>query len=106
MNSERLETNKRILEKIKKLIESDNYIFTEHALNRQNERIIMPLDVLYVLKNGRHEEDKTSYSVKHQCWHYAITGNTTEGINLRVIITFEDELIIITVIKLTKHKRL
>jgi hypothetical protein len=55
--------------------------------------------VLYVLKTGAREDSKDLFDVKRQIWKYAIRGNTTDEISLRVIIAFEDEMIIITVMR-------
>lgn len=90
------------LKKIRSFLATDNYIFTDHATEQANKRKASVVDVLYVLKNGRHEEKKTIFSVKHQCWHYAINGMTTEGINLRVIVAVEKGLVIITVITIQR----
>jgi hypothetical protein len=94
---------KDILKKIRHLIETDNYIFTEHANGQAKKRKTTIVDVLHVLRNGRHEEEKTIFSIKHQCWHYAINGDTIERSNLRVIVAIEDGLVIITVIKLHRN---
>jgi hypothetical protein len=56
------------------------------------------------LKNGFHERAYTVFEVKKQTWKYAIRGKTPDGIDLRIIVAFMDEMAIITVIKLTKGK--
>jgi hypothetical protein len=52
------------------------------------------------LKNGNREEEKELFDVKKQMWKYAIRGKTIDGVNLRVIVAFEEEMIIITVVRL------
>jgi len=42
--------------------------------------------------------------VKRQTWKYAIRGRTPDGIDLRVIVAFLEEMAIITVIEITKRK--
>lgn len=91
-----------LLARIKKCIDNDNYIITNHAIKRQDERSIVLADILYVLRNGFHEEDKTLFNVKYQSWNYAIRGTTTDGTNLRIIIGFEEKMVVITVIKIVK----
>jgi hypothetical protein len=81
-------------------IQKGTYSVSAHALERQNQRLIDLKHVLYVLKTGTREESKDLFDVKRQMWKYAIRGKTTENINLRVIIAFEDEMIIITVMRL------
>ena len=79
MTSE-FEEDRQVLEKIRRLIATDNYIFTEHALKRVDERKVSVFDALYVLKTGRHERDKTQLNSKYQVWNYAISGTTVDGI--------------------------
>jgi len=88
-----------LLQKVKEHIEKGTYIISTHALERQNLRGIALQQVLYVLKNGIREEAKELFDVSRQMWKYAIRGKTLDGINLRVIIAFEGEMIIITVMR-------
>ncbi len=88
-----------LLKKIREHVQKGTYIVSAHAFQRQNERLIDLKHVLYVLKNGAREEKKDLFDVKTQMWKYAICGKTIDGISLRVIVAFEDEMIIITVIR-------
>ncbi len=94
-----LKTNE-LLRKIKDHIQKGTYVVSAHALQRQNQRLVTLEDVLYVLKTGVREDSKDLFDVKNQAWKYAIRGHTTDEITLRVIISFEDEMIIITVMRI------
>jgi hypothetical protein len=91
--------------KLKKMIidclSKGSYRFTRHALEEQKNDNLDLLDVLRVLKTGVHEKDKTILTNKH-VWKYAIRGKTEDLREVRVIIAFENEMIIITVIELKK----
>ncbi len=89
-----------LLRKIRDHVQKGTYIVSAHALQRQNERLVDLKHVLYVLKNGCREEDKDLFDIKRQMWKYAIHGKTIDGINLRVIVSFEEEMIIITVMRI------
>ncbi|MGC1878683.1 MAG: DUF4258 domain-containing protein [Rhabdochlamydiaceae bacterium] len=89
-----------LLEKVKESIATENYRFSWHAIQRGEERLISFQDTLYVLVNGVHEEKKSSFDSKNRTWKYAIRGKTTDGFDTRVIIAFEKEMVIITVIRL------
>lgn len=102
MNCDRPMKEENLLQKIKKYIDSGNYIITKHAVKRRDERSVLGVDIMYVLQNGFHEEDKTSFSTKYQAWNYAIRGKTVDGIDLRVIVGFMDKMVVITVIKILK----
>jgi hypothetical protein len=57
-------------------------------------------DTLHVLKTGFHENKKTSFNNVFQTWNYAIRGVTEDLKNVRVIISFSSEMMIVTVIGL------
>lgn len=87
-----------LLEKIKECIEDGRYIITTHALERQDERVIDTLVVLYVLKTGYEEKKKSHFDAQYNAWKYAIRGTTLDNLDIRIIVAFdENEIIIITV---------
>ena len=86
-----------LLRKIREHVQKGTYIISAHALERQNLRSVDLKDVLYVLKNGVRDEEKDLFDNKRQAWKYAIHGKTTENVNLRIIIAFENDMVIITV---------
>jgi hypothetical protein len=88
-----------LLKRVRYHLEKGTYIVSAHALQRQNERLVSLEDVLYVLKTGVREEKKDLFDVKRQMWKYAIYGKTKDEIKLRVIISFEEEMILITVMR-------
>ena len=89
-----------LLKKIADHIQKGTYSVSAHELERQHQRLIDLKHVLYVLKNGTREESKDLFDVKRQMWKYAIRGKTLDEINLRIIISFEDEMVIITVMRI------
>jgi len=98
VKSDRPAQIERLLETIKESLKEKKYRITEHAIVRHKERSISLNDVLYVLKNGYHEKRKTSFDNKFKTWKYAIRGKTIENLDVRVIVAFVEEMIIITVI--------
>ena len=91
-----------ILEKIKKHIDSGNYRLSKHAIKRQYEREISLPKALYVLAHGFHEEKMSLFDTTFQTWKYAIRGKTVDGIDLRVVVAFVQEMIIITVMQVAR----
>ena len=62
--------------------------------------------MLYVLKNGYHERHKTSFDEAFQTWKYAIRGKTLDGIDIRIIISFDDVgMMIITVMHIVGERK-
>lgn len=70
-------------------------------MQRQREREIGLLDALYVLKTGTHDKRKTFFDTNHKTWKYAVRGKTVDDVDLRVVIAFDEEdMIIITVMEI------
>lgn len=92
-----------LFETIKECIDKGNYILTTHALDNQDKRDITLPAVLYVLKNGRHEKQKTTFDAVNNSWKYAIRAKTLNDLDIRIIVSFnEDKMIIITVMLVGK----
>ena len=89
-----------ILKKVRDHVRKGTYILVKHAIQRQEERGINLPDVLRILEHGRHEKNMDSFDVKNQSWKYAIRGKTISGIDLRVVVAFQQEMVIITVIRI------
>ncbi len=82
-------------------IERGHYLDTRHATDRQTERSISRTEILYVLRNGRHEKSKDQYQERFKAWNYAIRGRTIDKREVRVIVSFdENNMLIITAIEL------
>ena len=87
-----------LCDRICECVENDQYTQTKHALQRESERSIELSDALYVLKMGYHEKRKTTFDEAYGAWKYAIRGFTLDDLDIRVIIAFdEDNMLIITV---------
>lgn len=87
-----------VLEKIRVCIEQEQYLFTNHALDRVTERGIDIQTVINVLLSGYEEKKKTTFDKEKKSWKYAIRGMTIDDVDVRIIIAFdEDEMLVITV---------
>ena len=54
-----------------------------------------------MLTNGRHEKNKDQYQERYQAWNYAIRGRTVDKRDLRVVVSFdEDNMLVITAVDL------
>jgi hypothetical protein len=87
---------------IRNCVSSGNYVDSSHAIDRQNERGILRLEIVFVLENGRHEKSKDKFDELHAAWNYAIRGKTIDKRDLRIIVSFDEvtNLLIITAIEL------
>src|SRR5437868_2040823 len=90
--------------KIRDCIDQGLYRQSKHAIDRELERKIEIPDVLYVLKNGYHEKQKTTFDETFQKWKYAVRGMTLDEMDIRIIIAFDDDgMMIITVMHVVKE---
>ena len=90
-----------LLNAVRGCVESGRYFDTRHATDRQAERSISRSELLYVLKNGRHEKSKDQYQERYRAWNYAIRGKTIDKKDVRVVVSFdENNMLIITAIDL------
>lgn len=98
MPSKRPKKIEYLIERIKSCIASGAYRDTFHAALRKNERNITLPEIIHVLTTGRHEKSKDRFDEAFNAWNYAVRGQTVDGLDLRVIVSFDDErdLLIIT----------
>jgi len=95
-----------LIDKIRKCISAGKYRETVHAIIRKKERAIFLPEILHVLNTGKHEKAKDHFDEVFNAWNYSIRGWTLDGMDLRVIVSFDDEidLLIITVFYVEKRR--
>ncbi len=86
-----------------KCLDEGRYLDTRHATERQEERSITRPELLKVLRTGFHEKKKDQFKEEYQAWNYAIRGKTVDERNLRVIVSFDlNGMLIISAIDLDR----
>jgi hypothetical protein len=90
----------QLQKEILKHMEEDSYRLTKHADEELKNDSLDLSDILYVLKNGKHNHKKTEFNNEYQTWRYAIEGTTKYLKKVRVIIAFISEMLIITAMEL------
>lgn len=95
-----------LLDSVRDCIRLGKYRDTYHARLRQKERSITLLEILHVLNTGRHEKSKDTFDLAFTAWNYAIRGDTIDGKDVRVVVSFDEErdLLIITAISLKMRR--
>lgn len=92
-----------LMVEVRRCLETGKYLDTRHATERQAERDITRPEVLKVLRTGFHEKKKDQFKEEYQTWNYAVRGKTVDARNLRVIISFDPNgMLIISAIDLDK----
>lgn len=93
----------RILEKIRQLAADGTYFVVGHAVKRMNQRDVGDPEIRFILMHGFREPQKDRYVLEFNTWNYAMRGKTFEDRNLRIIVSFDNnDMLIITVIDLEK----
>lgn len=97
-------TDHDLYKQIEQRIKTGDYVFTTHAKQRQQKRVISDLTVLNILETNyrrKRNKIKDSYTEGHKDWNYCIEGSDDDENKIRIIISFDDNLmLIITVIRL------
>lgn len=92
-----------LLSDVARCLTSGEYFDTFHSTTRLALRGITRADIEHVLRSGWHERSKDSFDVAHAEWNYAIRGVTIDDRRLRVIVSFDEEvLVIVTAIDLDR----
>lgn len=94
-----------ILGEVRKHIKAGKYRITNHAQERQDKHQLTLPNLLFILSTGFHEKEKTLFSNEFQTWKYAIRGKPIDdSIEFRIIVAFDKEMAVLTVIKLEVRK--
>ncbi len=103
MNVSRPNKLLNLMSTIRTCIDEGRYLDTRHARERQIERQINRPEILYALKGGHHEKSKDRFDEAYDAWNYAVRGKTVDRRELRVIVSFDENgMLIITAIDLKK----
>ena len=87
-------------------LKSGNYYFTHHAKKRTKQRVnVSELQVIRILrsKSKYHESQKDRFNEEKQAWNYSIRGKSVDSEDIRVILSFDkNNMLIITVMNMGK----
>ena len=99
-------TTSEVFSLIDKALNSGEYIISRHGRKRGKERGVTALNIVQALRrpDRRHEAKKDKYDVGMLDWNYSILSSDIEDRKLRIILTFSEHMLIVTVIVLSKGK--
>lgn len=88
-------------ERVARAVAKGQYIVSNHAYERAQDRLVPIPHVEHVLLHGFHEKRKDTFKAEFNAWNYSIRGKSPDRVNVRVVVTFEgDGLLVVTVINL------
>lgn len=94
-----------VLSLIQERARSGAFIILPHAVLRREERQVTVAEISFVLMKGDREPSKDEFKSAFGSWNYAMRGLTVDGRNLRIVVAFdENEMLIVTVIPLGKRR--
>jgi len=79
------------LYRIRRCLETGDYILRAHQKQRERERGVTRAEVLFVLKNGKINLNRCGFDTKLQREKYAIQGRTIDSRQLEIIVAFDEE---------------
>ena len=91
-----------LIDRIRSELENGNERYVDHALERLQQRQVTRQEVRQVLRAGFHEKRKDTFKEEYGSWSYSVRGKTVDKRTLRVVVSLEENLLVITVIDLDK----
>lgn len=91
MGREVNDVKKEVLEALK----NNKIAFTNHARDMMVQRGITAPDIKYALKGGRNVQEESEQSASKGIT-YSIHGSSVDGDPLKVVVAFEDDMLVIT----------
>jgi hypothetical protein len=89
-----------LLRRVQEALTTGQYRVLPHARQRCSERDVSALDVENVLEAGRHVSHRDRYDDHADAWSYCFEGSSVDGDPLRVVVAFDDWMLIVTVVRL------
>lgn len=85
---------------VREHVEEGRYRLTAHARERMEQRRVTLPELSYALRHGWHEKRKDSYEEPYSAWSYAVRGQTIDERRLRIIVSFDGDMLVVTVVDL------
>lgn len=90
----------KLFELVEKCISNIEYVFLPHAKARSSYRSILEPVVLDILQNKRNtkrkrNKKKDTFRENNKTWNYCIEGNDSNNEIIRIILSFDDNLMLI-----------
>ena len=89
-----------LLDRVSQAVTSGRYRILPHARQRCDERKISAPDIEVALEGGRYVPRRDRYDERHGDWSYCFEGASGDGERLRVVVAFEDWMLVVTVVAL------
>jgi hypothetical protein len=89
-----------LVRRVADAIASGRYRILPHARQRCDERAVSAADIEHALENGHPVPRRDRYDGPAGDWSYCFEGNTVDEDSVRVVVAFEDWMLVVTVVRL------
>ena len=89
-----------LVERVSRAVATGEYRILPHARQRCDERRVSVPDIEAALDSGRHVARRDRYDERYGDWSYCFEGKSVDGDPLRVIVAFENWMLVVTVVLL------
>ncbi len=93
---------KLLLDLVAQAVATGRYRILPHARQRCSERDVSAADIEAALENGRHVPKRDRFDEGHGSWSYCFEGRSVDDDSLRVVVAFEDWMLVVTVVLLDR----
>jgi hypothetical protein len=81
--------------------ENNKVLYHSHAELRESQRDINRAEVEQAIRSGSHIKKRDQFDEVHKCWKYCIEGKTLDKRKIRVVLTIDDDgLMVITIFEI------
>ena len=89
-----------VLCRVQEAVKTGQYRILPHARKRCTERDVSAPDIESALETGHHVPRRDRYDEPSKDWSYCFEGHAVDGERLRIIVAFEDWMLVVTVVRL------
>ena len=93
-----------LAQRVLQAVTSGRYRILPHARQRCTERDAAAADIENVLDAGHRVRVRDRFEGHYAAWSYGYEGKAIDGEQLRVVVAFEDWMLVVTVIRLNESK--
>ena len=90
--------------RVSEAVASGRYRVLAHARQRCTERDVAAADIEHVLEAGHRVRVRDRFDEAHAAWSYCYEGKSIDGDDLRVVVAFEDWMLVVTVVRFGRDK--
>ncbi len=93
-----------LLARVRGAVATGCYRILPHARRRCSEREVTAPHIEQVLETGHRVPRRDRFAPSEQDWSYCFEGRTVDGARLRVVVAFDQWMLVVTVVRLERRE--